>query len=351
MKSKIQEAKNICILRLSAMGDVVLMLPVVRTLQTAMPEAKLTWIISETFYPLVEHLKNINFIVIQKPSSLGGYFKLWRQLRKYRFDVLLAMQANLRVNLIIPLIKARVKIGFDTARANDLHRLFINKQIEAGHDHLLDGFLRFTHALGIHEKVIEWPLQFGESERAWLRNNLPQGRTLAINLSASKKERSWMLERYIDVIDVMSQSSVNIVLIGGSSHKEKELAEQLVESSPHTLTNLVGQTGLTHLVAVIKSADVLLSPDSGPVHIATAVGTPVVGLYAVAPTEITGPYSANEFCIDKYSEAVSMLLEKDPSELPWGTRVHHQEAMKLITVEDVLSQLSHLFEHKKAANE
>ena len=217
MKSKTHPPKSICILRLSAMGDVVLMLPVISTLQTAMPEAKLTWIISDAFYPLVEHLDNINFIVIQKPNSLGDYYKLWRQLKKYRFDVLLAMQANFRANLIYPLIKASVKIGFDTVRAKDGHRFFINKQIEAGHDHLCDGFLRFTHALGIHERVIQWPLQSGEIERAWLTKRLPQGRTLAINLSASKKERSWLLERYIDVIDAMTGSGVNIVLIGGSS--------------------------------------------------------------------------------------------------------------------------------------
>src|SRR5436189_2681717 len=104
--------------------------------------------------------------------------------------------------------------------------------------------------------------------------------------------------------------------------------------------NLVGKTTPKQLAAVLARARVLLAPDTGPVHIATAMDSPVIGLYAVAPSKLSGPYFSRDLVIDCFPEAVRTILAKDPARIPWGTRVHTQKAMELIQVNDVLEKLA-----------
>jgi len=337
----LNDIKRIAILRLSALGDVCMMVPLIRTLQKAMPHAHITWFISRPAFDLVKGLEGVEFIVINKPRSPLDYLRLRKQLKNARFDVLLAMQAALRTNLIYPFIKAPIKIGFDNQRARDGQRWFTNMQIPFAKQHLMDSFLSFAEVLGVKEKVIEWNLPLEKEDRDWARQRLPDGDgpLLIINPAASKPERNWPAQRYAEIIKFMHQRGVRMLLTGGNHPVEKSLIADIKQRIDFLISDRSGQTSPTQLAALLESADCVLAPDTGPVHMAVAVGTPVIGLYAVAPAWLSGPYCQYEIAIDKYDEAVQVILKKDPSTVPWGTRVHSMDAMALISVAEVEEKL------------
>ena len=338
----LKSIKRIAILRLSALGDVCMVVPVVRTLQKALPEVKITWIISRPAYDLVEGLDGVEFIVIDKPRSLGDYLNLRKRFKHEQFDVLLAMQAALRANLIYPFINAPIKIGFDAKRARDKQSWFTNAAIPFAKEHLMDSFLSFAKTLGITENVIEWRLPLGDVERDWARQQLASntGPVVVVNPATSKTERNWQAECYVQVITQLQEKGIHVILTGGAHPVEVELIKAIEEGLINPVKNLAGQTSPKQLAALLEVADCVLAPDTGPVHMAVAVGTAVVGLYAVSPSWLSGPYLQTEFVIDRYNEAVCEILDKDPETVEWGTRVHDAGAMQLITVDDVLERLS-----------
>ncbi len=342
--------KSIGLVRLSAFGDVLLTVPAVRTLQAGFPDAKITWIVSPGAYPILKGLSGIEFIVVDKPRDLFTYIAAYKKLKSCQFDVLLCMQASFSANILFPLIKAKRRIGFDSARARDAHRLFVRESVPAGRDHLLDAFMRFPVTLGCTEKKYCWDLDIPESDREWVNQHWetdlsPEKKTLVVNPSCSKPERNWFKERYAEVIQEAKKCwDINVLLTGGPAESEKKLAADIEASVGFSIVNWVGKTTPKQLAVTLEKADVLLAPDTGPLHLAGAMGTPVVGLYAVASSGLSGPYFSRDLCVDKFPDAVRVFLKKDPATVPWKTRVHTQKAMTLITVEDVLAQLAKVFD-------
>jgi len=333
----LESIRRVAILRLSALGDVCMIVPVVRTLQKAMPHAHITWFISRPAFDLVKGLEGVEFVVIDKPRNPLDYLKLRKQFKNAHFDVLLAMQAAMRTNLIYPFINAPIKIGFDNTRARDGQRWFTNVQIPFAKQHLMDSFLSFAETLGVKEKVIEWNLPITNEDREWAKQKSPDGDgpLLVINPAASKAERNWPAQRYAEIIKLMQQRNIRILITGGPHPVEQALISEIKQQLDFPVSDRSSQTSPTQLAALLELADCVLAPDTGPVHMAVAVGTPVVGLYAVAPAWLSGPYLQREIAIDKYDEAVVDILKKDPATVPWGTRVHSMDAMSLISVAEV----------------
>ena len=337
---------SIGILRFSALGDVCLTIPLVKTLQKHLPRTEIYWVISRPFYPLVAGLSNVKFIIIDKPKSLIDYWYCYRQLKTYYFDVLLVPQATLRSNILCGLAKARVKYGYEKLHSRDFQRWFVNKTVSAKPEHLIESFLRFLEPFGIIDDEINWKLPLEKSDREWVKNQLASfsGKWIAICPCASKEERNWLCERYIATINQLKKYwNFNVILIGGSSPLEKTIAQVISKQLQAPCLNLVGKSSLKQLAALLGEVDVLLSPDTGPLHIAQAMGTPVVGLYAVASPERTGPYFSKRWIINKHPLAVKTILKKDPLRAAWRVRVHSLEAMKLITVDEVVNKLEKLF--------
>jgi heptosyltransferase I len=334
---------KLAILRLSALGDCVLLVPTIRRIQKFWPDTEITWIIDETFYPLLKGVEGVRFIPIRKPKNWKDYRALRRQFQIERFDVLLAMQASFRANLIYPSIKAPLKIGFDKQRARDLHGLFINQRIPVAQEHLLEGFQRFADVLGLPPCDPEWNIGLPEESINWANQQMPSDKWIAINPAASKLERTPYPEFYIRAIDqIQQQYACNIVLTGGPAGWEVDMSNEITQGCSHPTLNLTGKTTLTQLAAVLQKADVLIAPDTGPAHIANAFCTPVIGLYAVAPPTLSAPYLSRDLVINKFPQAVRQFLQKDPETIPWGTRVHDREAMGLFQVDEVLSKLQGL---------
>lgn len=337
--------KRICIVRLSALGDAIMLVPLVRTLQRHFPLAKITWVISNPAYMMLKGLSGVDFILVDKPKSLTDYWQFYQQMKGQQFDVLLATQASFRANLLYPLISAKRKIGYDKARANDGQRLFVNQTIAARNEHTLEGFVQFAKALGAKKSVIEWDLPIGQDEFDWVNQHLPQGRVLAINPAASKPERAWPVDKTIALIQsACLRWDVKVVLTGGPTELDRSLAEKIITGINVPVIDLVGKTAPKQLIALLKQVDCLVCPDTGPAHMATAVGTPVIGLYAVNPPHISGPYLSQNTVVNRYPDAVKLILGKEPNQVSWTTRVHSAKAMELITVDDVMNKLRLVFD-------
>lgn len=342
--SEKNQPKSICIVRLSALGDVLMLVPLIRTLQANFPQATITWIISRPAFDLVEGMDGVEFVVIDKPNGVGDYWGFWKQMHKRRFDVLLATQASFRANLLYALIHAKRKIGYDSLRAKDGHGWFVHETIQPGCDHTLDGFLKFADAINVRVKDIRWDLPIGEAEQTWARQQIPYGTgpILLVNPAASKPERSWMVERYVEVIRYAQKRwQAQVVLTGGPGEYDKQLGEQIAIQVP--VINLIGKTKPKQLLALISQADVLLCPDTGPSHMATAVSTPVIALHAVTSSDVSGPYAYRHLSVDCYPEAVQTILKKTPETNVWGTHAHGSETMKLVSVDAVIAKLEQFF--------
>lgn len=333
--------------RFSALGDLVMVSAAVRRLQQSLPHAEITWITSPLGYALLQGMAGVRFEVYDKPRSLADYRTFYRAFRTHRFDIVLAMQANLRINLLYPALHAPVKIGFDRIRAREGQWLFCNRNIPFNNEHLVDSFLAFATAAGTTPAPVTWALPISTADQAWATTRLttlPRP-LIALHPVASKTERNWLPERYRAVMQQAAERwQAGFVLTGGNSASERALCAELAASQPDRTLNLCGQTSPKQLTALLGQVDTLLAPDTGPVHLANAMGTPVIALYAVAPATLTGPYGHLDFVVDRYPQAVRQFLHQEPSELPWNTRVHHPEAMALIEVDDVMAQLARALE-------
>jgi len=149
--------RRLCLIRLSALGDVTHILPIVHTLRHVWPETELTWIIGKREAELVAGLEGVELLPLDKAAGPAGYRALARQLRGRRFDVLLQMQVAMRAHLVSLLVRAPLRLGYDRVRSRDLHRLFVNRRIPY-RDRLIGvSFL----PLGLYRVLTDWPSILG----------------------------------------------------------------------------------------------------------------------------------------------------------------------------------------------
>jgi len=287
-------------------------------------------------------LENIEFIEFDKRGGWAAVRHLRMQLRDRRFDVLLHMQVAARANLLSKLIRAPIRIGWDSARSRDMHRHFVREQIKAvPFQHQVQGFLEFARALGVEVQEPIWNLPIAAEARTWAADQLGQdGRVLLISPCSSHRARNWNAIAYAEVADVACRDmGLRIVLAGGPSSLEKETATAIEERMSEPCHNLVGKDTLEQSKALLSLASVVISPDSGPAHIASALGTPVIGLYAATWSKRSGPYNSLSLCVDRFEEAALKYRGKSASELRWGSRIEEPGVMDLIQPEDVIERL------------
>ena len=137
---------------------------------------------------------------------------------------------------------------------------------------------------------------------------------------------------------------MTVVLSGGPSELERDTVAAIEGAMHGEALNLVGKDTLTQSLAVMERASVLLTPDSGPAHMASALGTPVVGLHAATWSRRSGPYRYLHLCVDRYAEAARKYRGKEPEDLRWGHRIEEPGVMDLVEIEDVLEKLGEALE-------
>lgn len=344
---------EVCVLRLSAIGDCCHALPVVRTLQAAWPETRFTWIIGAPEASLVGDIPDIEFIVFDKSGGLESVRRLRSALRGRRFDLLLHMHPSMRANLVSLAVSAKIRLGFDRARAKDCQGLFTNCRIESkDRQHVMDDLFGFAQAVGVCHRVLRWDIPLSDADRAFAAEQSGEGQPLLVLSPCSSARRgrrenfrNWRPEHYAAVADhAAAKHGARVVLTGDASEAAHAFTRPVLDEAREVIVDLVGKTSLKRLLALLERASALVCSDSGPVHMGTAVGTPVVGLYASTNPNRAGPYANIEYTVNKYAEAVMREYGLRVEDLPWGTRVHDPSAMELILVEEVCRQVDRVFE-------
>lgn len=330
--------KSICILRLSAIGDVCHAVAAIQAIQKQWPATEITWIMGKIEAQLLHDLPGIKVIVFDKSTGFSGMKAIWKQLADQKFDALLHMQLALRASALTLGIRAKYKIGFNRKRAKEAQWLFTNKKIkDVSSTHVLDSFFEFAYFLGIDKTTPSWNIPLAEADINFAQQVREDNKPLfVISPAASKDERNWLTERYASVADYAMQQGFQVILCGSPAAREVKLGNDIERLMHEKATNLIGKTSLKQLTAVIREAKLMLAPDSGPAHIATTQGVPVIGLYGHSNPNRTRPYLSRDTVISVYEKHVQAQHKKPLSELPWSARAKGDHIMADISVEQVI---------------
>ena len=348
--------REVCLLRVSAIGDTCHVVPLLRTLQHAWPEARFTWVIGKLEAKLMRLLPEVDFITFDKRAGLKGLLATRRELAARQFDLLLHLQVAFRASLLAQAVRAPVKLGFDRARAREGQWWFTtHRTAPQGRVHVLESLMAFADALGLStdssDRVdgqprtgLQWNLPLPLDATAYADSLVPAGqRTLVISPCSSHVLRNWRPERYAAVAEHAVQThGMQVIVCGGPSELERSMAEAICAMARVPVLNQVGKDTLPQLLGLLGRATVLLTPDSGPAHMATMVGTPVIGLYAATNPERSGPYLSREWCVNRYATAAQQFRQSAPEALPWTTKIEAPGVMDLITVDHVTERLDAL---------
>lgn len=340
------DPQSICILRLSALGDVCNLVPVVRTIRKYWPRTRVTWVIGRVEHQLVGDIKEIEFIEYDKKSGLDGIVKLRKKLTGRRFSVLLQMQAALRASLISLAIPAQIRLGFHPRTAKDFQGLFTQATTKAlKRPHVIDGFFSFLEAIGLDQRDLLWNIPIPRDARTFVDRKIDAtGRDYIVISPCSSARfrnwRNWPVRKYAQVIDYASRRyGIQTILTGGPTGDEMEIGRRIMHLATHKPVDLIGQTNIKQLMAIIDRSIAVISPDSGPIHLANALGVPPIGLYASSNPLRTGPYLFQKWVVNVYPEAVLKTFGKSVDEIRWGKRVRDPRAIELVTLEAVKEKL------------
>lgn len=327
--------RRVCFILLSGIGDCVHGLPVVNALKRDAPDRHITWVVQSQPVPLVRpHPAVDQVITFDRTRGIAEISRLWRQLRPCSFDV--ALNLNTYFKSAIPAFIARAprKLAFGRDRARDLVWLFANHRLPPSDAlHTQDRFLDFLDFLGIERGPLEWRIELSEDEvRAQRRFFEPfEGRpTLGLVASAGRPEKDWPTERFADIATLCERElGLAVILLGGPSQRERRRAAEIMAACEAKPVCALGPD-LRRLIYITHACDLMIAPDTGPLHIARALDTPVIGLFAHTDPRRAGPYRAyGDLLIDRFNyDAAGVPAEPPPRRSGHGR-------MSLISIADV----------------
>ena len=338
---------NICIVMMSAVGDAVHVLPVINALKRVNPGTRITWILQPGPATLVRGHRSVDEIIIfDRARGLRAFADIARQLSRRRFDLVINLQVYFKAGIVTGFTNAPDKLGFDRARARDMNWLFTNRKIpRRAVQHVQDQYFEFLAALGVSPEPIEWDLGPWPDERPWQQSFTESiDRPIASIVAAtSKPEKDWPAERWAEVADVLHEDfGMQVVLVGGQSEREQEAERVILRRTTHKPRSELG-SGLRKLVSILDASALVLSPDTGPLHMSVALNRPVISLIGYTNPKRTGPYRRfQDLIIDAYGEAgedYPISMENRPGR------------MKRIRTKDVLDKVQIWRERYSGASE
>ncbi len=264
-------------------------------------------------------------------------------MRGRHFDVLMHMQVALRASLLSTLVPAKIKLGFDRARARELQWLFTTNRIRpTERQHVMDALFGFAEKFHVYEKLLRWDIPIPQAARDYARARDPGRREDDHHQSLLQPSAAQLAARVLRagcrLCDQRARPARRAVR-RAAARSSRRMGEAIVRNMSERCENTIGQDTLLEFLATLERAVAIVTPDSGPAHMATAVGTPVVGLYAATNPARCGPYLSRQWCVDKYDLAARRLLGKSAVDLPWTTKIERPGVMDLITPDDVTKKL------------
>jgi len=302
---------NILIVKLSAIGDVIHTLPSLAALRKLYPEAHITWVVEEAAADLLKNHPLLNQVIISRRKS---WLRDWRsgrickplreirafarELRRRRYDLVIDFQGLLKSALLVFLSDGRRKLGYDSLQ--ELSGLFYNEKIpEDMKKHAVDRYLDFPRHLGAKTDKPEFILPFNSGAEENIRlllekHQLEEGKFIIINPVAYWETKLWDNEKFAALADMIRINLNSKVVFTGS---ENVPILQITAKMSTAAINLGGKTSLSELSCLYKKALLVVTTDSGPMHLAAALNTPVIALFGPTDPARTGPYGVNHTVI------------------------------------------------------
>ncbi len=327
---------RVCVVMLSALGDVVHALPVVTAIKRHAPACRLAWILQPGPAALVRgHPAVDEILVFERRRGWRAFVELGRALRRRPFDLVLDLQPYFKAGLLTRMTRAPIKLGLDWARARDLNWLFTTHRIAANPvGHIQDQFLEFLDAIGVPRGAPDWGLAPTPEERATARALVAAGEGPLVGLvvATSKPEKNWAPERYAELATrLRAERGARCVLLGDTTAIERAAADAILARTAAAPLDALGR-GLRVTLGLLDACDVVVSPDTGPFHIAVAMGVPAVGLYGYTNPKRVGPYRRfGELVVDAYG---------DPGEDYTAAAGYRRGRMARITATQVLGRVT-----------
>lgn len=326
------------VVMMSAVGDAVHVLPVISAIKRHRPECRITWVLQPAPATLVRGHPAVDEIVeFDRAQGWRAFGQVRRELAQRPQDVVLGLQVYLKAGIVTALTKAPIKLGFDRSRARDLNWLFTTHRIppHPTGQHVQDQYFEFLQALGVPSDPVVWNLGPWDSEREAQRSFFSRLKRPAASIvvATSNPKKDWPPERWAQVIDALwTNFGLEAVLVGGRSPRELQAERVIMERASHRPISALG-SGLRALVGILEGSALVLTPDTGPLHMAVALERPVISLMGYTNPRRTGPYRRfHDLMIDAYGdpgEAYPISMENRPGR------------MERIQVGDVLAKVAH----------
>ncbi len=303
-KAKAKQIKNILIIKPSSLGDIVLALPALSALRRSFPEAKISWFIRPEFAPLLKDHPDLSEIILfdrrflgkawYNPRAFGALISLIWRLNRSKFDAVLDLQGLFRTAAFAWLTGCRKRFGM--ANARELGHIFYTHKIEQDKDsiHLVDYYLKIVRVAGAHQTDVQFPLPI-DLDAAGAVNKLLAAQSIKLNdyavfvPTSAREDKCWPTERFATLANKVSKQFGLSIIATGSAY-EKAVLEELRNLACVRIANFAGATSISELVALLKGAKLVVSNDTGPGHIAAALGIPVVMLFGPTNPARVAPY-------------------------------------------------------------
>lgn len=303
--------KNILLVKLSAIGDVIHTLPALNAIRDYYPQARITWLVEEAAAGLIEGHPALDRVLVSRRKQwlkgLSGPGKVrhlrkviafLRELRDTRYDMVLDFQASLKGGVLVGLVRSSRKIGFGKGLEHQEHSyLFLNEKVPAVdmEIHALTRGLMLLEHIGIPASRIAYNLPVSKRDREEVNQMLAaagvgrRAKLVAINPVAQWESKLWDNTKFALLADrLIERYDVPVVFSGGPA--DRSIISAITSKMRHKALDFAGQTSLMGLAALYERAALLVSTDTGPMHLAAAVGIPVVALFGPTAPWRTGPY-------------------------------------------------------------
>ena len=321
------EVRRILIVKPSSLGDIIHSLPVLWALRKTYPDAYIGWVVKDVWQDLLADNPLIDHLIILK-KGLGGIISAIRETRSLKFDTAIDLQGLFRSGIITFFSGAKTRTGFSNAR--ELAPIFYNNKVivPQGHMHAVDRYMMTVS----NPPLLNFPLYIAIEDAEWakeflMENNLYNKRPLiAINPSARWVKKRWPAASFSALINqLINELKAGIIIVG--SKEDIPIAEEINSHVNERIAIATGKTSLKRLPALLANVNLLVTNDSGPMHIAAAIGTPVVALFGPTDHRLTGPYGSGHVVISKDMDCKPCLRRPCKHGKPL--------CMEMIAVEDV----------------
>lgn len=289
-------ARRICLIKPSALGDVVQTLPALSALRERYPDASISWVINQELAELLEGHPHLDEVIrFNRRGSMHSWLGLFEGLREREFDLVFDLQGLLRTALMMAATRAPVRVGLQTARegAHLVCHCTLPNTDRGRPAH--SRYWRVAEAVGMGDRDPQTVIPIGEDARAWALGRFGDlsDRILAVHPGARWMSKRWPVEKFAVVAcKAMRLHGFSTVIVGSAAERDvgtqlQDLLRQFVPNG--SVLNLTGETSLIQLAAVLQACNIVLTNDSGPMHLAAGLGTPVLGVFTCTSPVRSGP--------------------------------------------------------------